>query len=97
MNVDNGGAWTTGEGPIGCYKSTGSDHRFVSSFAESFSGCFTETRVNEREANGSQSDKVKEKEEHGGGQGDNLIRHWEGCHGDDTKPRPPSGTLRRFL
>lgn len=49
-------------------------------------------------AGDSWSDKKVEKEEHGGGgQGDNLIRHWEGCHGNDTKPRPPRGTLLRLF
>ncbi|KAK1122208.1 hypothetical protein K0M31_009434 [Melipona bicolor] len=66
-------------------------------FDECFFGCFAETRVNEREANDSQSDKEVEKEEHGGGQGDNLIRHRESCHGDDTKPRPPSSDLEALL
>lgn len=50
-------------------------------------------------AGDSWSDKKVETEEHGGGQGDNLIRHWEGCHGDDTRPRgtpvPPARFLRR--
>lgn len=26
-----------------------------------------------------------------------MIRHWEGCHGDDTKPRPTNGTLPLYL